>query len=69
MALALCIMRENPVRGAGVRCSPGSIYVNLLAHLEGESSNTLFEVLDEWERHLAQLDPKGLRCDHDKPAP
>lgn len=38
-----------------------------LAHLEGETSNTLFEVLDEWERHLAQLDPKGRRCEHDKP--
>lgn len=40
-----------------------------MAHLEGESSNTLFEVLDEWERHLAQLDPEGLRCKHDKFTP
>ena len=41
-----------------------------MANLEGESSNTLFEVLDEWERHLAQLDPaKGLRCGHDDPSP
>lgn len=37
-----------------------------MAHLEGESSNTLFEVLSEWERHLAQLDHKGLRCDDDQ---
>lgn len=30
-----------------------------MAHLEGESSNTLFEVLAEWERHLTQLDLHG----------
>ena len=40
-----------------------------LAHLEGESSNTLFEVLDEWERHLTQLDPMGPGCDDDQPKP
>lgn len=40
-----------------------------MARLEGESSNTLFEALDEWERRLVQLDPKGLRCGHDDPTP
>ncbi|WP_255720263.1 recombinase family protein [Acuticoccus kalidii] len=39
-----------------------------MAHLDGESSNSLFEVLDEWERHLAQLGPEGLRCGHDQPS-
>jgi hypothetical protein len=31
--------------------------------LTGESSNQLFQVLEEWERHLASIDPKGLGCD------
>jgi hypothetical protein len=26
-----------------------------LVHLDGETSNTLFETLEEWERYLAQL--------------
>ena len=43
--------------------------IDKVARLGGESSNTLFEALDEWERHLAQLDPKGLRCGHDDPTP
>jgi len=34
-----------------------------VAHLSGDSSNMLFEALEEWERHLAQLDRKGPRCD------
>lgn len=41
----------------------------------GKSSNTqfdpisdedlliLFDTLEEWEYHLAKLDPRGLRCD------
>lgn len=40
-----------------------------VAHLEGESSNALFEVLSDWERHLAQLDRDGLRCDDAQPRP
>ncbi len=35
-----------------------------MAHLDGESSNTLFEVLAEWERHLTPLDLDGLERDH-----
>jgi hypothetical protein len=34
------------------------IFENVV-RLEGESSNTLFEVLTEWERHLTQLDLDG----------
>tara|TARA_R110002124_G_scaffold43025_2_gene132088 strand:+ start:5600 stop:5791 length:192 start_codon:yes stop_codon:yes gene_type:complete len=37
-----------------------------LAHLEEESSNTLFEVLAEWERHLTHLDLHGLERDNDE---
>ena len=34
-----------------------------MAHLDEDSSNTLFESLSDWERHLASIDPKGLGCD------
>lgn len=34
-----------------------------VVRVEGESLNTLFETLEEWERHLALLDFDGLRCD------
>lgn len=37
-----------------------------LARLERESSNTFFEVLEEWERHLTQLDLDGQRCEDDE---
>ncbi len=52
-----------------------------MARLSGETSNRfgdaandtglpdideMFEVLAEWERHLAHLD-HDLRCDHDRP--
>lgn len=37
-----------------------------MAHLEGETSNTLFEVLAEWERHLTQLDLHGLEREYDE---
>lgn len=40
-----------------------------MARLDGEGSNTLFASLDEWERHLAQLDHKGLRCGNDRLKP
>lgn len=40
-----------------------------MVHLEGESLNSLFETLEQWERHLAQLDFKNLRCDDDEFAP
>lgn len=33
--------------------------IKAVVHLDGESSNTLFEVLAEWERHLTQLDLDG----------
>lgn len=37
--------------------------------LEPEELNALFDSLQEWERHLAQLDSKSLRCvdEHFKP--
>ncbi|MET4129346.1 hypothetical protein [Roseovarius sp. MBR-6] len=34
--------------------------------LERESLNSLFETLQEWERHLAHLDLDGLERDHDE---
>lgn len=30
--------------------------------LSAEEIKTLFDALEAWERHLAQLDPKSLRC-------
>ena len=40
-----------------------------MVRLEGEKLNSLLEVLEEWERHLAQLDFESLRCDDDEFAP
>lgn len=37
-----------------------------MVRLDRESSNSLFEVLEQWERHLTQLDLDGLERDHDK---
>lgn len=37
--------------------------------LTGETSNQLFEVLEEWERHLTPLDSKSQRREHDQFAP
>ena len=34
--------------------------------LERESLNPLFETLQEWERHLVNLDLDGLERDHDE---
>ncbi|QFT93374.1 hypothetical protein FIU86_11030 [Roseovarius sp. THAF9] len=34
--------------------------------LERESLNSLFETLEEWERHLAHLDLDGLERDDDQ---
>ena len=36
-----------------------------MVHLEGESLNSLFEVLEEWEAHLASTDLNDQRCDDD----
>lgn len=33
-----------------------------MVQLQGDSLNSLFNSLEEWERHLAQLDSKSLRC-------
>lgn len=33
---------------------------------EGNDLNTFFDTLQEWERHLAQLDHKGLRCGRER---
>lgn len=33
-----------------------------MVQLEGEQLNSLIHALEEWERHLAQLDSKSLRC-------
>lgn len=37
--------------------------------LSAEELKNLFDSLEEWERHLAQLDSKSLRCvdEHFKP--
>ena len=40
-----------------------------MVHLERENLNSLFEVLEEWEAHLADYDLNDLRCDDDEPAP
>ncbi len=40
-----------------------------MVRLEGEELNSLFETLEEWEHHLAQLDFDSLRCDDDEFAP
>lgn len=37
--------------------------------LERESWNSLFEALEEWERHLAPLGGERLRCDDERPTP
>lgn len=38
-----------------------------MAHLRGESSNSLFEVLEEWERHLQAIEnsPNTVTQDND----
>ena len=41
----------------------------IVVDLTGEESNLLFEVLQDWERHLAQLDLNGLEVRNDKPNP
>lgn len=40
-----------------------------MVRLEGTELNSLFEVLEEWEAHLAQYDLSDLRCDDDEFAP
>ena len=40
-----------------------------LVGLTGESSNQLFQALEEWERHLASLDAKRLGCENEHPKP
>lgn len=40
-----------------------------VAHLDGESLNTFFEVLEDWERHLAHLDFEGLERDDEPSGP
>jgi len=37
--------------------------------LERESLNSVFDELEAWERHLARLDSKSLRCENDDFAP
>jgi len=34
-----------------------------MVQLQRDSLNSLFDVLLEWETHLAQHDPSDLRCD------
>lgn len=48
-------------RTEAVFCSDG---IGKLVLQEGDNLNSLFDVLQEWERHLAQLDHVGLRCGH-----
>lgn len=56
--LGLDLDRDGRVTVADVRR-----VTRATARLDGETSNTLFETLEEWERHLAQLDSLSLRCD------
>jgi len=37
-----------------------------MVDLTGEESNLLFEVLESWERHLAQLDLDGRERENEK---
>lgn len=41
--------------GKGLNCQFNS--------LSDEEWSNLFDTLEEWERYLAQLDSKSLRCD------
>lgn len=40
-----------------------------MVDLTGEESNQLFEALQDWEQHLAQLDCSSLRCEDEEIAP
>ena len=51
----------RPYPGVSGRVGKGEMVL-----LERESLNSLFETLEEWERHLAHLDLEGLERDHDK---
>lgn len=42
-------------------------FLGKMVRLDRESSNSLFETLEQWESHLAQLDLTGLERGHDKP--
>jgi len=37
-----------------------------MVELTAEESNLLFQVLEEWEHHLAHIDLDGLERDHDE---
>ena len=39
--------------------------LNSQFNLSDEELNALFDALEQWEYHLARLDPKGLRCEHE----
>lgn len=49
-------------RPIGAAASAASVR-SKMAHLDEDSSNTLFESLADWERHLASIDLEGLGCD------
>ena len=57
--------KAAPKDGLLTHCS----YWRILVGLTGESSNQLFQALEEWERHLASVDSKSLGCEYDKFAP
>ncbi len=40
-----------------------------MVDLTGEESNRLFQILEEWEAHLAHYDLDDLRCGDDDIAP
>jgi hypothetical protein len=63
---------HGPHRGATASPKGFSNFLkpkDLLVDLTGEESNRLFEILQEWEHHLAPFDPSDLRCDDEDLAP
>ena len=63
---------QNQADNQRHRASPAlkRIYVKkILVDLTGEESNRLFQVLEDWERHLAQLDLDGLGVRDENPHP
>lgn len=59
---------STPMRAEVLPMSPGRTRKDM-AHRKGESLNTFFEVLEEWERHLAHLDFEGLERDDEPSGP
>ena len=60
------LRREAFPPNAPKRSSGEAVMNEGLVHLTEEESNLLFEVLESWKRHLAQLDLDGRERDDEK---